>query len=280
MQVGHNKTQEPKVPHEARDMKIHNLFVLKKTGVPVYQRRFTDKLENVDFNLLSSFFSAILDFSSAVVRKDVDVLDMGELRFFFKRHEDLIYILIADVTASSLLARDRLKLVRKAFTSRFSKEELACSDCVVEDVAIDHEVDTIVTLRDTAVELDDLFKQQAHKLEGVFEAEIHEGEIRAGALLSLQGDIFYSSLPADVLHTALKELEVRIKTETSTEGVELPKFIWQTESRMIFSQCIYSERFRTPFFVVLLFDATTSLGMADFALETIVAKLVQLEDDL
>jgi len=93
----------------------------------------------------------------------------------------------------------------------------------------------------------------------------------------MTGKIFYSSLPPEFLHSSLKELEIRFKTDTSQfKKHEMPKLILQVGNRLIFSQAIMSEKFQMPVLCVLLFDASTNLGMADFALETALKELQPL----
>lgn len=50
----------------------------------------------------------------------------------------------------------------------------------------------------------------------------------------------------------------------------MPKLIWQLQDKMIFIQTILSRKLGIPLYVILLFDARTSLGMADFSLEEFV----------
>jgi hypothetical protein len=93
----------------------------------------------------------------------------------------------------------------------------------------------------------------------------------------MTGKIFYSSLPAEFLHSSLKELEIRFKTDTSPfKKHEMPKLILQVGNRLIFSQAIMSEKFGMPVLCVLLFDINTNLGLADFALETTLKAMQEI----
>ena len=78
-------------------MKIHSLFILKKTGVCIYNRNFTNDFENIEVNLITPFFSAIFSFSENVIsKKTPEILEMSELRFFFTVREDFIFIILSD----------------------------------------------------------------------------------------------------------------------------------------------------------------------------------------
>jgi len=251
-------------------MNIHKLFIIRRSGVPIYHRDYSSAMNKVDPNLLSSFFTAIIDFSHAVLLKNIDVLDVGDLRFFFENSKDLIFILITDTSYSILLVRERLKLIGKAFFQRFGVQ-LKNPDQTIEDEKFNTEIDAIIQLKDN------YSSNIIEPIQKLFETQISKGEFIAGALLSMTGTIFYSSLPMEFLHISLKELEVRIKTDTSRFKIrEMPKLILQLGNRIIFSQLTMSEKMKMPVLVVLLFDASTNLGMADFTLETLLKELEKM----
>ncbi len=249
-------------------MIIHSLYIIRRSGVPVYQRDYSSALKNVDPNLLSSFFTAIISFSQAVILKDIDVLDVGDLRFFFENSKDLTYILVTDTSYSVLLVRERLKLIGKAFFL-YCGAQFKTSDQCIENKDLDKDIDAIINLKD------DYSSNVIQPIQKLFELQINKGEILAGAILSMTGTIFYSTLPAEYLHTSLKELEIRIKADAASrfKKRDMPKMILQLGNRLIFSQSIMSEKLQLPVLVVLLFDATTNLGMADFTLESLLKEL-------
>ncbi|OLS12514.1 MAG: hypothetical protein RBG13Loki_3876 [Promethearchaeota archaeon CR_4] len=251
-------------------MNIHKLFIIRRSGVPIYHRDYSTAMIKVDHNLLSSFFTAIIDFSQAVLLKDIEVLDVENIRIFFENSKDLTFILITDPGYSILLVRERLKLIGKAFFQRFGAVEN--TDQIIEDENFNKEIDSIFQLKDN------YSPNIIQPIQNLFETQINKGEFLAGALLSMTGTIFYSSLPPEYLHTSLKELEVRIKTDAASrfKKRDMPKLIAQLGNRLIFSQSITSEKMQMPVLVVLLFDATTNLGMADFTLETMVKELEKM----
>ncbi len=228
-------------------------------------------MKNVDSNLLSSFFTAIISFSQAVILKDIEVLDVGDLRFFFENSKDLTYILVTDTSYSVLLVRERLKLIDKAFFQRFGVQ-FKSSDQSIDNKDFDKEIDAIIQLKDN------YSSNVMQPIKELFETLINIGEVLAGALLSMTGTIFYSTLPAEYLHSSLKELEIRFKTDATSrfKKKDMPKMILQMGNRLIFSQSIMSEKLQMPVLAVLLFDATTNLGMADFTLETLLKELEKM----
>lgn len=250
-------------------MQIHSVVVLKKSGLPVYYKNFSDQLEKVDFTLFSSFLSAILQFSQSVVKRDLNILEIGTLRFFIRKcQHEFKFVVITDRKASALLIEDRIKMMCRSFFNVVDVEQCVDMDQCVEDNSVDETFQKIVQMK---AGQDESFIIPVKKL---FEKEITQGEISSGALLTTQGSILYSSLPNDVLHTALKELEIRMKAQIYDDE-NMPKLIYQLGKKMIFAQMIKGDQTGSLFFVILYFDGGTTLGMADFALEDIIKGLCE-----
>ena len=47
-------------------------------------------------------------FSNTIVNQELNVLEMGNLRFFFRHHLDFIFILITSSDSSALLLNERM----------------------------------------------------------------------------------------------------------------------------------------------------------------------------
>jgi hypothetical protein len=85
-------------------MKIHSLFILKKTGICLYYRNFTKDFDTIQVNLITPFFSAIFSFSENVIsKKTPEILEMSEFRFVFKVQEEFIFTILSDSSASLIL---------------------------------------------------------------------------------------------------------------------------------------------------------------------------------
>ena len=103
--------------------------------------------------------------------------------------------------------------------------------------------------------------------------------ITGAAILSTQGNIIYSSLPSDILLSSVKELEIRFMSGV----MSLPEAFYSLESGEKVFSSIVSEDITAGlnFFVVLLFDSSVPLGMAEMNLiKTInaIKKFVLNED--
>jgi hypothetical protein len=63
---------------------------------------FADLFKDTDFSLVSSFFSANVQFSQQIIKEKIKVLELGSFRFFFRYYKNLIFIVITSNTASAL----------------------------------------------------------------------------------------------------------------------------------------------------------------------------------
>ncbi len=258
-------------------MNVHALYLLKRGGVPVYTKNFSEVIENTEPALVSSFLHAIMDFSRAVMKKELNVVDIGDLRFSFycpdeKNPDTLTFIVITDIGISVLLVREWVKQIAKIFFQLYPMHSCNDIDSVIENPDLDKAIKAVFNANtNSSIEA-------VASIKAVFEQELDKGEVVGGALFTLKGDIFYNSLPSENLNQALKEVEIRSQTETSSLKAKLPKMIWQAGDAMLFSQVVNSKKFGQLVVINLLFSTvkTGNLGMADFVLEYMVKKLSPL----
>ncbi|MHA1672307.1 MAG: hypothetical protein ACTSYI_01640 [Promethearchaeota archaeon] len=208
-------------------------------------------------------------FSVQVIKERLNIIELGEYRIFFRYQQDLIYIIITQNTSSSLLIHERLDRIILSLYNSVSVEEYIEQSIMIEDPDLDEKFEKICNLKD------DYSEKNLESVKELFEGEILSGEIEAGALISLKGEIFYSSLPMDILHTSLREIEIRTKVDTG-EALSNPKFIWQSQEKTTFSQTIQIPNLVGFVYVVLLFDSRVNLGMADWCLENMCKNLSNL----
>ena len=247
-------------------MKNHCLYVVQYSGVPVYYKNFSDQFQSSEYPLVSSFFGAIIQFSQQVIKEKLNVIELGNYRIIFQYQSDLIFIIITENTSSVLIINERLDQIVLTLYNTVNVDECIKSSTLIESPMLDEKLERIMNLEDNYSEKNiDVVKK-------LFEKEIFSGEIEAGALLSMKGEIYYSSLPIGDLHTALREIEIRTKVDTR-EVVSSPKFIWQTQKKTTFSQTVRIPNFADYVYIILLFDANVNLGMADWNLEDICKKL-------
>ncbi len=251
-------------------MNIHSLFILKKTGVCIYSRNFTNDFENLEVNLITPFFSAIFSFSENVIsRKTPEILEMSELRFVFKVHQDLIFSLLSDSTASLLFVTTRLERIADVFLQEYPDTSEIKDYQELEDLKLDKMVDSIIRGED------EIFMSQSfyQKVIGVFEELLYENELLGAALLTTKGNTIYTSLPNEILVNALKELEIRYMIG----ALDLPEMYYGLKTgQKVFSKVIDIPWKLDPLLVVVLYDSTVPLGMADMNLQKLANKITNI----
>ncbi len=247
-------------------MKIHSLFILTKAGVCIYSRNFTEDFENIEPNLITPFFSAIFSFSENVIMQQTpEIIEMGDFRFVFRIQKDFIYTILSDSSASLLYISSRLASIIDAF-GVFLKTADIDDYQIIENHAFDLKIDSIIT---GEAELT-LNRALYRKIIDHIKSLVFENEIIGAALFSINGKVIYSSLPQDILLSSLKELEIRYKV-----AHEFSMTFYSLENNQkVFSKIIEIPWKLEPLIIVILFDSTVPLGMAEVNLDK-TAKTIQ-----
>ncbi len=249
-------------------MKIHSLFILKNSGACIYSRNFTNQIQ-YDVNLITPFFSAIFSFAETIISRKIEVLEMGGLRFLFKIKDNFIFVILSDSNVSILFADTRLERISDLFFEKFPDTESIIDYQEIEDIKFDKDVDQYITGRDDQFE-NEIFYGKIIKL---FRNMISKNEIIGAAVLSTDGNVVYSMLPDEILARSLKELEIRFKVGT----VELPELFYSLENgQKVFSKLVKIPWKRDNFLIVLLFENSVPLGMAEMNLNKITKAVINL----
>ncbi|MBD3338783.1 MAG: hypothetical protein GF353_06735 [Candidatus Lokiarchaeota archaeon] len=251
-------------------MNIHSLFILNQNGTCLYSRNFTKELKNLDVHLITPFFSAILSFSQKVIERKLEELEMSGLRFTFKVKKDFIFVLLADMTTSLLYLTSRLTKISDAFfTEYISSQDILKNVKEIENPEFDKIIDIIITGEDEIFRSKDFYRI----IVDLFKDLLFQNEIIGAALLSTDGKIIYSSLPSEILLSSLKELEIRYMSGTTN----LPELFYSLKTgEKVFSAIIYDDSKGISFQIVLMFESSVPLGMAELNLFKIKKKVVKL----
>lgn len=242
-------------------MLIHSLFILQKSGACLYSQNFTDKFKNIEANLITPFFSAIFSFSESVIMKQTpEVLEMGGFRFVFKVEGDYIFVILSDSSASLLFIKSRLIGIIEVFED-FKKNNKVEEYEEIQNKMFNLQIHSIIAGSEEIIESQPFYSKIIEMMKNL----IFENEILGSALFSISGNVIYTSLPQDILLSSLKEFEIRhaVATEYSTTFYSLKN------DQKIFSRVINIPWKLDPLLVVLYFDSTVSLGMAEVNLEKI-----------
>ena len=242
-------------------MKIHSLFILNKAGACLYSRNITSDFENIEPNLITPFFSAIFSFSESVISKETpEILEMGGFRIAFKVEGDYIYAILADSSASLLYINSRLSSIVHEFKKFLENNELESYE-VIDNSEFDVRIDSIIIGEEELVSSQPLYK----KIIDLFNKLTLENEMLGAALFSINGKVIFSSLPYEILLSSLKELEIRhiVANEYTLTFYSLEN------GEKVFSRIINIPWKLDPLLVVILYESSVPLGMAEVNLEKI-----------
>ena len=242
-------------------MKIHSLFILNKAGACLYSRNITSDFENIEPNLITPFFSAIFSFSESVISKETpEILEMGGFRIAFKVEGDYIYAILSDSSASLLYINSRLSSIVHEFKKFLENNELESYE-VIDNSEFDVRIDSIITGEEELVSSQPLYK----KIIDLFNKLTLENEMLGAALFSINGKVIFSSLPYEILLSSLKELEIRhiVANEYTLTFYSLEN------GEKVFSRIINIPWKLDPLLVVILYESSVPLGMAEVNLEKI-----------
>jgi len=256
-------------------MKIHSLFVLKNSGIPLYVRHFTETFIKIDTNLLTPFFSAIFTFSESLVSRKLEELEMSGLRFTIRENNNFIFVLLSDQSVSILFTSTRLISIADAFFREYYQLDKLRAFTQINNPEFDKIIDSIIKGEEGI----DEYRKIYPKIIDLFTNLIIQNEIVGAAILNTKGSILYNSLPDDLLLNSIRELEIRFMSGTLT----LPEMFYSLENGQKVFSTLMTGIGAFNFFIVLLFDKINPLGMCEvnlFKIKKSIEKLVHSEIEL
>jgi len=244
-------------------MKLHSLFILTKAGACLYSRNITEHFENIEPNLITPFFSAIFSFSESVISQETpEILEMGGFRIVFKVdvEGEHIYAILADTSANILYINSRLDSIIQLF-KEFLEDNIVEDYEEIHNSEFDAKISSIIKGDDELSSSQPLYK----KIIDLLKRLTLENEILGAGLFSINGKIIFTSLPQDILLSSLKELEIRhiAATEYSLTFYSLEN------NQKVFSRVIDIPWKLEPLLIVVLYESSVPLGMAEVNLEKI-----------
>jgi len=249
-------------------MTIHSLFILNRAGVCLYSENFSHEF-NFEVNLLTPFFSAIISFSKNYINRDLEELEFSGLRFIFEIKEEIVFVLLADLSDSILFISPRLKKIIEIFSHFYNISDDRFKDSrPLEDPELDKQINTIIRGDEDLIKSSNFYLKVIDFFNNLSIQDI----ILGGALLSLNGDLVFTNLPSEVLLGSIKELEIRFMTG----ALHLPELYYSlADGQKIFSKIIET-RNRKAYYMVLYFDKSISLGLAHINLTKIAKQIEKL----
>jgi hypothetical protein len=109
--------------NRSTNMKIHSLFIFRKSGTCIYSRNFSNRLKGIDVDLTSGFLSAVCSFSKELISKRLEILETDDLKLVFKSSQDLdlrmdedfIFVVASDIDVNNLFLQNILLKVMDGF---------------------------------------------------------------------------------------------------------------------------------------------------------------------
>ena len=249
-------------------MTIHSLFVLNKAGVCLYTQNFSKDFD-LNVNLLTPFFSAIITFSETLVNRELEELEMSGLRFIFRIKKGFVFVLLTDISDSVLFITSRLLKSVDVFSRYYDQWEDVFKDSKqIENDNLDKEIDSLIRGEE------DLTKNSNFYLKTVdfFNNLVFQNEILGGALISTEGSLIYTSLPSDLLIGSIKELEIRFMTG----AMHLPELYYSLENDQKIFSTIIEHKEEIGYYMVLYFDKTVPLGLAQMNMTKVSKQMKKL----
>jgi hypothetical protein len=273
---------------QATDMEIHTLYILQETGVCIYSIHFTKKLEELDTDLITALFSALISFSKDLTSRGLEILEMIDLKIAFKIKDGMIFVIISDLTASSIFLIDCLEKISHWFLDYYKKLGPSREYRIIQDNMLDG------AFKATVKGLIHPFVYRSpKKIIKYFNSLISNDEIIGAAVFSINGIVFYSSLPQMLLINSLKEFENVSKLglnelynaakrygggkKVREKVINLfpkEKITLLSNNQKLFCKFITHRTF--ALIIIVLFDSRISLGIADIELQKISNNIINL----
>lgn len=251
------------------ESKIHSLFILTEGGTCLYSRNFTEKFKELDVDLITPFFSAILSFSESVISEQLRVLELGDLRLVFEIEKNYIFIILAQSSENLILINSSLEKITNSFFHGLENLKWEIDEVIINP-DFDKLIDLLIMGEDEVLQLRS--DKNYPKVEEYFSKMILQSDIVGAALLTNKGATLYSTLSKEILNRSMREIEIRYQTGE----FDLPQLFYETGNGEKVSQRMISYKNLLNLLLIVHFPSKTQFGMVDFHTETIVEKLISL----
>ena len=237
---------------------------MKTTGICLYSRNFTKKFESLNIDLITPFFSAIFTFSNSAISRNLEVLEMNDLRFVFKVSHDFIFVILADLSSSLRFLSTSLVKIAEIFLKYYDNLGETKDFEIIHDEKLDKSIDLLIM----GFEQENL--DYYDKFDKIFKYYVLNNDILGATVLSTSGQVIYNSLPNEILLRALKELEFRFMKDVKDYPITVN--ILNNEHK-VFSEMISVQNETLDCIIILLFGSSISLGTAEQNLKKITTRI-------
>jgi len=233
---------------------IHNLFIFNRSGICLYERKFTNFYEIKEKQLISSFFSALMSFSKQILGKAIKIIEMGEIKLVVIEKNQLYYGILSDSIENYALLEDVIQKINAQFIEFVNDNNVDLNLEYVYDDILDANIDKIVT---EVFNNEFTLSKEKEIIEFLDNLALSD-EIKGIILLNNKGKLIYSTIEKVKLRNFLTEVDFRVKI---TNNSILKLFYTSKNNELIFSDYI-----EDLYFIILVFGIDTKFGVAEYLL--------------
>ncbi|MHA1291233.1 MAG: hypothetical protein ACTSQJ_01035 [Promethearchaeota archaeon] len=246
-----------KIKRSAEKTNIHNLFIFNKSGICIYCRNFT-KSYNMEENLISSFFTALMSFTKEIMGNKIKTIEMAGIKFVIIEKRMFYYGLLCDSIENLIMIENLISQINSEFLNFIRINDINYNSEFIDDKILDGIIDSIIK-ENLSNEFD--IQKEEKIIKFLKKMSLNE-EINGIILLTDKGKVLYSSINKLDLKIFLKEIDFRVKICNNT----ILKMFYTSKNK----ELIFSEYIEDLYFIILVFDLRTKFGVAEYYLLKVV----------
>ena len=262
MSIPEKSSQFLKIKRGFNTVKIHNLFIFNRAGICIYGLNFSHAYTIEQEQLISSYFTALMSFTKELIGDKIKTVEMGGgIKLVVFEKGGLFYCILCASFENVILLEEIIDKIHTIFIEYIRKNDVKIDIEYIHDENLNFIVEDII--RDTLSKDFDLSKEEA--ILEYFEGIQNYDEIHGCILLTDRGNVIYSSLREIELKRFLKQVDFRVKICNNS----ILKLFYTSRD----NELILSEYINNLYFIILIFQAKTKFGVAEFYLQKIVSKI-------
>ncbi|MEJ2295039.1 MAG: hypothetical protein P8Y23_09730 [Candidatus Lokiarchaeota archaeon] len=265
MSIPEKSSQLLKIKRGFNTVKIHNLFVFNRAGICIYGLNFSQIYTFEQEQLISSYFTALMSFTKELIGDRIKTVEMGGgIKLVVFEKGSLFYCILCASFENVILLEEIIAKIHTIFIEYIRKNDVKIDIEYIYDENLNFLVEDII--RETLNKEFDPRKEEA--IIEYFEDIQNYDEIHGCILLTDRGNLIYSSLRDIELKKFLKQVDFRVKICNNS----ILKLFYTSRDK----ELILSEYINNLYFVILIFQAKTKFGVAEFYLQKIVSKIITI----
>ncbi|MHA1386239.1 MAG: hypothetical protein ACTSR3_21000 [Candidatus Helarchaeota archaeon] len=139
---------------------FYDIYILKKSGACLFHQQFYNvKENNLEVDLISGFFSAIILFTSQFINKKLEIMEIEYLRLIFREKNDYIFVAFVDENESISQVFEILDKIGNGFFEvygeilnnwNFDREIFQGFDKIIEKIITKEDINRILLIEKIA----------------------------------------------------------------------------------------------------------------------------------